>query len=125
MDIKGLLLEHFLAWQSREREKKTLRQFAELLEISPQQLNHYWTGARTPPIEIIDKLYRLFGDERFYTISGYPVPDARLTYIQKHWDQFTEDQKQKAMEMLSRYDARQKSDTRPRPGNLGSGHAAG
>jgi transcriptional regulator with XRE-family HTH domain len=106
VDIKDLLLEHFLAWQTREREKKTLKQFAEFVGMSPQQLNHYWTGKRAPTSEISDLFYGVFGDERFYTLAGYEVPDHRLQFLNKHWSEFDENDKTKIIELFNHYQTR-------------------
>lgn len=110
MEIKDLLLEHFLAWQTREKEKKTLKQFAEYVGMSPQQLNHYWTGKRVPTIEISDLFYGVFGDERFYLLAGYDVPDHRLKFLNSHWNEFDEKDKNQITELFSKY----KTQTRKR-----------
>jgi transcriptional regulator with XRE-family HTH domain len=103
MDEHGILLKHFLAWQEREHERKTLRQFADLIGISPQQLNHFWNGKRKFTPEVSEKLYTLFGDEEFYKVAGLPIPDHRKRFIDSNWEKFTEEQKNKAMEILAEY----------------------
>jgi transcriptional regulator with XRE-family HTH domain len=106
MDTKDLLLEHFLKWQTVEKDKKTLRQFADLIGISPQQLNHYWAGKRIPTLEIADLFYGVFGDERFFTVAGHDIPDYRLKFVNSHWNEFEEQDKNKMMELFAKYKTR-------------------
>lgn len=103
MDTKDLLLHYFLEWQIREKEKKTLKEFSMLIGMSPQMLNHYWTGKRIPTLEIADMFYSVFGDDRFFTVCGYEIPDHRLKFLNNHWGDFSEIDKDKIMELFSKY----------------------
>lgn len=101
--IEKFLLEHFLGWQKRLGERKTLKEFAEYLGISDKLLNHYMTGRRTPGEETTSLIYQALGDERIFDITGFDRPDMRLAFIRKNWEGFSDEEKDKVMEMLSKY----------------------
>lgn len=101
--IDKYLLDHFLAWQSRLGERKTLKDFAEYLGISDKLLNHYMTGRRAPGKESVGLIYHALGDERIFEITGFDKPDSRLAFIRRNWDSISDSEKDRVMEMLSKY----------------------
>lgn len=101
--IDKYLLEHFLAWQNRVGERKTLKEFAEYIGISDKLLNHYMTGRRMPGEDTATLIYQALGDERIFDITGFERPDMRLAFIRKNWENFSDQEKDKVMEMLSKY----------------------
>ena len=110
-----LLLHHFLAWQRRENTRKTLKEFADFLGLSKGHLNHFTTGRRLPSQEVAENLYRLTGDERFCTMAGYDVPDARLKLIQDTWRDISEEERNKIASMFAQYESKKrKPATKPR-----------
>jgi transcriptional regulator with XRE-family HTH domain len=123
MKVSDYLLTYLRKWETREGERKTLKQFAEYLGVSYKSFNHLWRDRRVPSQEVADQIYSVTGDQEIYDISGLDRPDYRLAFIRKNWGDFPDEEKEKVMEMLSRYqskkragnDASTKTNPRPKP----------
>lgn len=121
MNIREFLLEHYLDWQRREGEYKSLKEFADYLGISDKLLNHYMNGRREPGADSVGLMYQALGDERIFEITGFEKPDARLAFIRRNWGKFTDEEKEQVMRLLSKYRtpgrAVNEPKTTPKPAN--------
>jgi transcriptional regulator with XRE-family HTH domain len=98
-----LLLEHFLAWQSKTGERKTLKEFAELVGMSDKQLNHFFTGRREPGEKIATLFANVFNDHRFYDAVEISRPDPNLRFIERHWGEIPVEIQEQIVKVLSPY----------------------
>jgi transcriptional regulator with XRE-family HTH domain len=99
-NFSDLLLSLYLGWQEKEYDRKSLREFADFIGVSPQVLSRYWGGKRKPSQAFANTLYEIFGDERIYEFSGLPRPDARLLKINRVWYELPEENKNRMMSDL-------------------------
>ena len=99
-DFSELLLSLYLGWQEKSYNRKSLREFAEYLNVSPQTLSNYWSGKRRPSQDFANTLYEIFGDERIFEFSGLPKPDIRLVKLNRIWYELPEENKNRMMSDL-------------------------
>jgi hypothetical protein len=112
LDIKQLITENFLRWQTREGEIKTLRQFAEdLLGIHEVTLNRIYNGHRPASKNMLIVLAEKTGDPRFYDYGNIPRPDPDLERLKKIWEYLPEKDRRSLAEQAERYAAKNQKAT--------------
>ncbi len=84
----------FLEWQQSEGGRKTVRQFAAYIGVSPASITQWWNENRVPEGENIQKLANKLGVE-VYDVLGLPRPNENLYYLQKEWDSFSLDEQKR------------------------------
>ena len=105
MKVSDYLLHYLQRWEQNEGERKTLKQYADYLGVNNKSFNHIWRDRRLPSQEIADQIYSVTGDAEIYDLAGLDRPDYRLNFIRKNWGKFPDDEKDKVMDMLSKYRA--------------------
>jgi|WetSurMetagenome_2_1015567.scaffolds.fasta_scaffold06052_5 hypothetical protein len=98
-----LLLEHFLAWQREQGERRTLKEFADYIGISDKSLNHVFTGTREPTERQTQLFAVVFDDPRFYKVTNRKPEDPKLIYINRHWKNTPTDIQKKIAEEIQKY----------------------
>jgi hypothetical protein len=103
MNVKSLLLEHYLAWQQQEGEIGTWKHFASMIGIDHVYLNKIYNGKRKAGEKIVQQLADYFKDDRFYDAAGLDRPDKRLAYARRNWPALPENIKKLISESISHY----------------------
>ena len=71
------LEKQYIAWLHETGERRTQRQFATWLGITPALLSHYLRGSRRPMGEFLDAVAERLGDEA-YDMAEVERPDPLL-----------------------------------------------
>lgn len=104
MNFSQFLEMKFLEWQRQQGGRKTVKQFAEYLGVPQSTLSTWWTNARVPEGENIQKLALKLGIET-YDALGLPRPDQDLHYINSIWEDLKPAARQAIREKAERYAA--------------------
>lgn len=103
MEIKELLLEHYLAWQTKLREGKSWKDFSEYIGIDHVYLNKIYNGRRKPGLKTIQLFVDVLGDERFFDVVGLDRPDKYLAFTRRNWPSVPEELKKRIAEEIAPY----------------------
>lgn len=103
--LKEFLDRKFLDWQRDERERKTLAQFSEWLEVSPNTLNNWLRRDKLPKGANIELLASKLGPE-IYDALGIPRPDPVLTGIIQNWYAIPARKRRELAEQVGQYVAK-------------------
>ena len=89
----------YIVWLSETGGRRSLRQFAELLEISSALLSRYMGGTRKPSGEFLERIALKLGDEA-YDMAGVERPDPLLRKLKGKWGKLTQAQREQIDRIL-------------------------
>jgi hypothetical protein len=101
--LADLLFKKYMEWQQELGERKTLKEFAEHIDIGNVFLNQLMNDRRSAGEKTIKHLAEFFHDLSFYDAVGIPRPDPLLTFIIKQWGSLSEDGQKKIAEEMKKY----------------------
>ena len=78
--VAAWLNAKFVGWIHQEGQRKTLREFAEWLEVKEGPLGHWLAGRNKPTVDNVHKIAAKLGDE-IYDLLGIACPDPTIQYI--------------------------------------------
>ena len=93
------LLLAFFQWQQIEGGKKTNAEFAEWIGITPQQMNQYLKGTRSPSAENTKKISDKLGPGIYITLGLIP-PDEELYYLNSRWVVLPQEKKDEILAII-------------------------
>jgi hypothetical protein len=110
-----LLIEKYLEWQQDLGQVRTLKNFAEHLEIHEVTLNQLINGKKSCTPKMCVHLAKKTGDTRFYDLADLPHPDPGLQEITRLWSSLSEFARTAILEQVEDYAARDEPKTQPLP----------
>lgn len=94
----------FVEWEAVTGRRRTVSEFAEWLNIPRSLCSRYLTGSRSPSRKNVDLIAARLGSE-VYDLLGLQRPDEVLQRLQGGWDQLTETQKARIVNILEESEA--------------------
>ena len=91
-----------IEWQYEIKAKKSLRDFADYLGVTPQLLSMWMNGARKPGYENINKLAEVLGIE-VYDSLDIPRPNPVVYKLQSNFDRIPEGVIQQISDLIEPY----------------------
>lgn len=82
----------FLEYQTAQKRRVTVGEFAKYIGVNQVTLGRWMSGIRTPDREYVTLLTDKFGDE-VYDALELPRPDPRLQAIIANWKCLTDEQR--------------------------------
>jgi transcriptional regulator with XRE-family HTH domain len=98
VNIPDFLNKKFLSWQMSQGERKTLDDFAALLEVSRPLLSLWMNGSRVPSIKYKKRIIELFGKEAIEAFGEDPA----LYYLKENWDSFSPEKRRAILQQAEK-----------------------
>lgn len=86
------LERQYVAWQNQDGKRKSIKSFAEWLDLPQPVLSHYLNGSRSPTNDNLEKIAVKLGDEAYDALDRQR-PDPLLRKLKLSWCQLSDDQK--------------------------------
>jgi transcriptional regulator with XRE-family HTH domain len=101
-ELKDWFMKQFLDWQTREGEKRTVKAFAEYLDVSRGTLNNWMLGGREPKGYNVNNLANKLSPE-IYDILGLARPneDPELQKLHAKWSNLRPETRDKIMRIIA------------------------
>lgn len=106
--LPEFLTKHFLDWQAKEGERKTLEEFSNFLGVNRSLLSYWMNGSRVPKNKNIDKLAVKLGNE-IYDVLDLPRPNPYLQVVNRLWEFLPEDLQKQFSEEAENYETKNAS----------------
>lgn len=91
-----LIERKYLEWQNKIGKRKTIDEFATLLDISRPLLTMYMNGTRKPRKENLSKFAEVLGNE-VYDVLGFERPDPDLQRLTQIWNRISPKNRQRLL----------------------------
>lgn len=98
--VSEWLESKFIEWIAQTGQRRTVKEFAEWLDISRTVVSRYLSGDRIPTRKNADKIAARLGPE-IYDLLGLQRPDPLLQEIQANWSLLTETEQQQISDMIN------------------------
>jgi hypothetical protein len=100
---KSLLLERYLQWQSEQGGRRSLREFAQYLEIHEVTLNRLMNKPIPASKQMLVHLAQKLNDPRFLDLENIPHPDPDLQTLSRLWPRLSEETRHTLREQAEKY----------------------
>ena len=99
--VKDYLTKGYSLWTLQNPGHRTFADFANWLEVSPQQMTQYLKGTRLPSPKTASKIAAHLGQKIFEILDIVP-PDEDLKYVVQNWSVLSSDQKDEIRNMIKK-----------------------
>ena len=104
-----LLLNHYLDWQRELGQVKTMKDFAEHINLADATLNRIMNEKIPVTNSMLVHFARELHDPRFYALENLPEPDLDFEKLMKVWQYIPAEKKRELREQGERYVAKNKT----------------
>jgi len=99
----NLLVQHYLEWQQKLGEVKTMKEFALHLDLAEGTLNRVLNDKQPVTKSMLVHFAKKLNDPRFYALEDLPEPDIDFDKLMKAWHHIPKEKRREMREQGEQY----------------------
>ena len=98
-----LLIQHYLDWQKDLGEVKSMKEFAQHIDMPEASLNRVINGKTPVSKSMLVHFAKKLKDPRFYALENLPEPDLNFERLMKVWQYIPIEKRRELREQGEKY----------------------